>query len=110
MSALGIDLGDLPQAIARRLPRYPVVPAARIGRLAVDDRHQGRGLGALLLADAIGRVVRANRQMAVFAIVVDAIDDNARRFYRHHGFVALPSAPRRLFLPTATAEAGYDSR
>ena len=89
LSALSIDLGDLPEAIARRLPKYPAVPAALIGRLAVDSRHQGRGLGALLLADAIGRVVRAKRQIVVFAIVVDAIDDNARRFYRHHGFVAL---------------------
>ena len=108
LSALSIDLGDLPAVIARRLPKYPAVPAALIGRLAVSGRHQGRGLGALLLANAIARVLRAKHELAVFAIVVDAIDGNASRFYDHHGFVALPSAPHRLFLPTATAVAGND--
>ena len=87
--------------IVRKLPRYPVVPAALLGRLAVARSHQGRGLGGVLLADALKRSARA--ELGVFAMVVDAKDEAARRFYEHHGFTVLPGASRRLFLPIDTA-------
>ena len=77
--------------------RYPVVPAALLGRLAVARSHQERGLGGALLADAIQRSARA--ELGVFAMVVDAKDDAARRFYEHFGFARLPGENRRLFLP-----------
>lgn len=88
--------------LAKRLPRYPTVPAVRIGRLAVDERFRGKGLGGALLADALRRVLQS--PPAAFALLVDAKDDQAAAFYRHHGFEPLASQPRTLFLPVATAE------
>jgi ribosomal protein S18 acetylase RimI-like enzyme len=72
------------------------MPAARIGRLAVDQRFHGRGLGAGLLGDAVVRVVEA--APASYALVVDAKNDGAVAFYRHHGFVPFANQPRTLFL------------
>jgi ribosomal protein S18 acetylase RimI-like enzyme len=96
ISASSIPLGDLPDDVRKRLPRYPSVPAARLGRLAVDHAHRGHRLGGMLLWDA---VIRARRsELAVFAVVVDAKDEAAQSFYRHHGFVGFGSAPRQLFL------------
>jgi GNAT superfamily N-acetyltransferase len=101
LSAASIPLSDLAEAQARKLPRYPVLPAALIGRLAIDRRYQGQGLGAALLFDAIARAIRADA--AVFALLVDAKDEAAARFYRHHGFAAFAASPARMFLPVATA-------
>jgi ribosomal protein S18 acetylase RimI-like enzyme len=101
LASAGIPLTELPPDIARRLPRYPVVPAARIGRLAVDGAFRGRGLGGLLLIDAAARAHRA--EQANYALLVDAKDDTAAAFYRHYGFTAFASQPRVLFLPLATA-------
>ncbi len=100
LAASSIPTPDLPAALARKLPRYPTIPAVRIGRLAVDRRFQGRGLAAALLADAGLRTLSA--APAAFALVVDAKNDHAVAFYRHHGFVPLLSQPRKLFLPLAT--------
>jgi len=93
---------DLPPEITKRLPRYPTIPAVRLGRLAVDLNFRGRGLGSALLADALRRVLLS--PPAVFALLVDAKDDQAVAFYHHHGFRPLSSQPRTLFLPVATAE------
>ena len=101
LSAASIPMTDLPEALARKLPRYPVLPAALIGRLAVDRRWQGKQLGAALLFDAIARAIRADA--AVFALIVDAKDEAAARFYRHHGFEAFSKKAARMFLPVATA-------
>jgi GNAT superfamily N-acetyltransferase len=101
LSAASIPMTDLPEAQTRKLPRYPVLPAALIGRLAVDRRYQGKQLGAALLFDAIARAIRA--EAAVFALLVDAKDEAAARFYRHHGFEAFSGRRARLFLLVATA-------
>ena len=93
---------ELPPEVTRRLPRYPTLPAVRIGRLAVDLKFRGRGLGAALLADAVRRVLLA--PPAALALLVDAKDDRAVAFYLHHGFQPFASQPRTLFLPLATAE------
>ena len=106
LSSLSLSLETLPEEVAHRLPRYDAIPAALIGRLARDERARGRGVGELLLADAIQRILGAGRSVAVFAIVVDAKDDRAVGFYESYGFRAFPLQPRRLFLLTATAEAG----
>jgi ribosomal protein S18 acetylase RimI-like enzyme len=113
LSSLSLSLKTLPEEVAHRLPRYDAIPAALIGRLARDERVRGKGIGELLLADAIQRILGAGRSVAVFAIVVDAKDDRAVDFYRAFGFRVFPLQPRRLFLLTATAEAGVvraDSR
>jgi GNAT superfamily N-acetyltransferase len=103
LASASIALGDLPLALAQRLPRYPSVPAVRLGRLAVDQTCQGRGLGGILLADALARALRAD--IAAYALLVDAKDAAAAAFYQHHGFLALASQPLTLFLPLATAQA-----
>jgi len=101
IAATSIPLTDLPQEVIKRLPRYPTVPAVRIGRLAIDQGFQGRGLGAALLADAAKRTFEA--PPAAFALVVDAKNDGAAAFYQHHGFIPFAGRPRTLFLPIATA-------
>jgi ribosomal protein S18 acetylase RimI-like enzyme len=103
LSAASFEKGELPSVLARRLPHYPV-PAAVLGRLAVDREQQGRGLGEMLLLDAIRRVVRASTTIAVYAIIVDAKNERARAFYERYGFRAFASEPRRLFLPLETFE------
>ena len=105
LSSFTLSIDDLPEEIARKLPRYDAIPAALIGRLARDERARGRGVGALLLADAVRRILDAARLIAVFAIVVDAKDERAIEFYKAFGFRPFPLRPRRLFLPTATAVA-----
>ena len=101
IAASSIPLPDLPRDIAKRLPRYPTIPAVRIGRLAVDQRYRGRGLGEALLIDALRRTIDA--PIAAFAIMVDAKHDKATAFYRRHGFISFTSQPRTLFLPIDTA-------
>lgn len=105
LSSFTLELEDIPAQIASRLPRYGKIPCALIGRLARDERVQGKGMGDLLLADAILRILEASRIIAVFAIVVEAKDARASKFYQSHGFLPLPLHPHRLFLPMTTAVA-----
>jgi ribosomal protein S18 acetylase RimI-like enzyme len=100
-TATSIALSGLSAEIVKKLPRYPVVPAVLLGRLAVTRSCQSRGLGGVLLADALKRTSRA--EFGVFAMVVDAKDKAAQRFYEHHGFTLLPGEDRRLCLPITTA-------
>ena len=102
LAAGSIATPDLPVEKTKKLPRYSTLPAVRIGRLAVDLKFQGRGLGGSMLADALSRVLVS--PPAVFALLVDAKDGKAVAFYRHHGFMPLLSQPRTLFLPVATAQ------
>ena len=101
LAAASIPVTDLPEATAKRLPRYPVLPAVLIGRLAVDEQYRGRSLGAALLFDAIQRTLAADP--AAFAVIVDAKDKRAAAFYQHFGFQPFSSRPASLFLPLATA-------
>ena len=101
LSAASFEKDELPAGLAKRLPHYPV-PAAVLGRLAIASTYQGRGLGEVLLLDAIRRVVRASATIAVYAVIVDAKNDRARAFYERYGFRSFVSLPRRLFLPLQT--------
>lgn len=101
LASASLLLADLPASIGKKLPRYPTVPAVRMGRLAVDQAFKGQGLGGALLADALDRAARS--EIAAYALMVDAKDEAAAAFYRHHGFIALPDSPLTLFLPLATA-------
>lgn len=96
LTADGVLLSDLPAGLAKRLPRYPSVPVARVGRLAVDQAFHGQGLGGALLADAAVRAMRS--EVVVFAMVVDAKDDAAVVFYRHHGFDGFGGKDRQLIV------------
>jgi len=97
LAATSIAMAELPEALAKRLPRYPVVPATLMGRLAVDARHQRRGHGEFMLLDAFTRALR--NEIASFAFVVDAKDDGAARFYSRYGFKSLVEGGRRMFIP-----------
>jgi GNAT superfamily N-acetyltransferase len=97
LSAASIVPSDLPPEIAKRLPRH-AVPAALIGRLAVDRGVARRGLGGILLADAMGKAMAAAATVAMSAIVVDPIDDEARSFYAAFGFRSLQGPQQRMFL------------
>ena len=99
LSSMAVKLAELPAETTRRLPRYPLVPATLLGRLAVDQRFQGRGYGRFLLADALFRAVRS--EIASFAVIVDAKDDAARRFYERESFLSFPDQPMKLFRPMA---------
>jgi len=102
LASASVLLTDLAENLAKKLPRYPNVPAVRMGRLAVDQDFRGKGLGAALLADALRRAVTA--EIAAYALMVDAKDDAAVEFYAHHGFIATANNPRFLYLPLATVK------
>jgi GNAT superfamily N-acetyltransferase len=102
LSATSIVLNELPEHFARKLPRYPLVPAILLARLARDVRFSG--LGRQLLYDALMRAWRSSTEVAAAAIVVDAKNDVATQFYIRHGFEPFPTAVGRLFLPMRTVE------
>jgi ribosomal protein S18 acetylase RimI-like enzyme len=104
LAATSIPANDLPIEILKRLPRYPVLPAALIGRLAIDRSFHRKGLGSVLLADAALRVLGSDTK--AFALIVEAKDENAVAFYRHLGFCPFASRPNSLFLPLGTAKKG----
>ncbi|MGH7103011.1 MAG: GNAT family N-acetyltransferase [Acetobacteraceae bacterium] len=99
LSSTSVQLAELPAQTVRKLPRYPLIPATLLGRLAVDRRQQGKGYGRFLMADALHRAAR--REIASFAVIVDAKDENARRFYERESFLPLPDQPMKLFRPMA---------
>ena len=102
LSSTALQLGELPDKAIKKLPRYPLVPATLLGRLAVDRRHQGKGYGRFLLADALHRAVRS--EVASFAVIVAAKDDGARAFYERESFLPFPDQPLKLFRPMADIE------
>ncbi len=97
LSACHVHLADLPESRRRKLPRYPTVPAVRLGRLAVDSGFQQRGLGSVLLANAVARSLES--EIAAHLMIVDAIDERAVGFYRRHGFERDPDDSLRCFAP-----------
>jgi len=102
LSATSVDLRALPAQITKRMPRYPTVPTTLLGRLARDLRYRGRGIGQLLLTNALRRSYDTSQQVASVGVVVDAIDDGARAFYEDYGFNRFPDQEHRLILPMRT--------
>lgn len=97
-------------ATGKGLSRHFPIPVAILARLAIDSRHQGTGLGAALLDDALVRVCRASEQVAIRAVVVHAVDESAATFYARFGFQALSTTPRTLMVTLAALRsAGYGS-
>lgn len=101
LSATNIQREKFPTEQAKKLPRYPI-PAVLLGRLAVSNQLQGKGLGAFLLVDALKRVARASATIGVYAVLVDASSEKAAQYYQDFGFIALNDQPRTLFLPMET--------
>lgn len=104
LSAYGIGVGELPEAVAKKLPRYPLLPATLLGRLAIGSSHRGQHLGRFLLMDALNRSLKNASEIASVAIVVEALDEAARAFYLHHEFRPLRDQPDKLFVAMATIE------
>jgi GNAT superfamily N-acetyltransferase len=104
LSNSSLLLSELPEALRSRLPRYPKIPVTLLGRLAVDRRYQGQGIGRWLLVDALHRSARQAAQIASLAVVVDAIDETAVAFYQKYHFLPLPETPRTLFLEMVTIQ------
>ena len=107
LSMAGVAVGLLPEPLQRKMPRYPSVPAVRLGRLAVAVTVKGRGLGKWLLLDAMARSLAS--EVAWAAFVVDAKDETARSFYLQYGFLALADDPLHMFLPRATVQAAFSA-
>lgn len=99
---------DAPAKLVRGLPAYPV-GMVLLARLAVDEREQGKGLGALILADALRKAVAAGEAAAARLIVVDAVDERVARFYERHGFVPTPQQPLRLYRRMKDVRASLDA-
>jgi predicted GNAT family N-acyltransferase len=106
LSQYAVDAGDLPPEVLDKLKmrRYSPLPATLIGRLARATTHKGQGLGEILLMSALQRALMLSKEIASMAVVVDAKDDQAIKFYSEYGFIQLPEHPNRLFLPMATIE------
>jgi GNAT superfamily N-acetyltransferase len=100
LAATAIQLADLPNKITKKLPKYPLIPATLLGRLAIDLRYQGQGLGTFLLFDALHRC-QVN-EIASMAVIVDAKDEKTKAFYEYHQFIPFPQQPLRLYLPMTT--------
>jgi ribosomal protein S18 acetylase RimI-like enzyme len=104
LSQFSVDFVHLPESLAKRLPRYPIVPATLLGRLAISASLRGQRLGETLLFDALHRSLQQSRHIASTGVIVDAKDDSAAAFYRRYGFTQIIDAGQRLFLPMKTIE------
>lgn len=97
LSAAQVDASNLDAHAQKQLPRYPV-PCFRLGRLAAHAAHQGRGLGRLLVGCAVERCLEARKQVAAYALLVDAKGEQAKAFYQHYGFIPCHHHPMTLYL------------
>ncbi|MGZ4537370.1 MAG: GNAT family N-acetyltransferase [Nocardioidaceae bacterium] len=107
LAASAVALAQAPGPVRRNMP--DPIPVVLLGRLAVDRRHQGAGLGASLLQDAVRRVVGVGHMIGVRALLVHAIDEPAAAFYRHFGFVESTLDEQTLFLPMETVRASVET-
>ena len=107
LSQFAVELEVVPEELAKKLPRYPMVSTTLLGRLAVSQEYRGQGLGESLLMDALRRSLQMSRQIASAAVIVDAINESAASFYRRYGFLELPEVGRRLFLPMGTIRQNF---
>ena len=110
LSAYGVYLRELPEAIAKKFPKYPLLPATLLGRLAIGSEYRGQKLGRLLLMDALRRSWKNTAEVASIGMVAEAIDESAQSFYRRHEFQPLLDHPNKLFLSMRTIEQAFRER
>lgn len=104
LSSYAINIAVLDQSFAKRLPRYPLLPATLLGRLAVDNGQKGKRLGELLLIDALQKALTTSTQVASVAVIAEAIDEKACQFYIKYGFQPFRQDPKKLYLPMKSVE------
>lgn len=102
LSSYSILIEELQDDFARRLPRYPQLPATLLGRLAVDQKIQRTGLGEFMLLDALDKALTCSNDIASLAVVVQPLDDDAFSFYKKYGFQNFKQDPTTLYLPMKT--------
>jgi GNAT superfamily N-acetyltransferase len=104
LSTYTVDISALDRAFAKRLPRYPQLPATLLGHLAVDRKQTGKGYGELMLIDALHRALDASRQVASLAVIAEAKDEVALNFYLKYGFQQFSGEPMKLYFPMKSVE------
>ena len=107
LSNTSVLLTDLPRSLAKKLPRYPALPATLLGRLAVNVADRGQRLGERLLVDALARSADVSTKVGSVAVIVDALDDRAAKFYQRYGFQPFADSPLRLFFPMKDVKASF---
>ena len=102
LSSNSIPLNSFPQQIQKKLPKsYLSIPTTLLGRLAIDKKHQGKGIGKILLIDALKRSYELSQEIGSFAVVVDPIDKEAETFYEKYDFLKLPDS-EKMFIAIKT--------
>lgn len=102
LSNNSIPLSGFPEHIQKKLPRsYISIPTTLLGRLAIDTKNQGKGIGKILLIDALKRSYEISQEIGSFAVVVDLIDEEAEKFYEKYDFIKLPDS-RKMFISMKT--------
>lgn len=104
LSSYTVDVAALEGSFAKRLPRYPALPATLLGRLAVDNNQKGKRFGELLLIDALKKSLDATMQVASLAVIAEALDEKALSFYIKYGFKQFNQEPMKLYLPMKSVE------
>ena len=104
LSSYTVNIAALDESFAKRLPRYPALPATLLGRLAVDNDQKGKRFGELLLIDALKRSLEAAMQVASLAVIAEALDERALSFYIKYGFKQFSQEPMKLYLPMKSVE------
>jgi predicted GNAT family N-acyltransferase len=104
LSNNSIPIRSFSEQIQKKLPKsYTSIPTTLLGRLAIDIRYQGRGIGKVLLIDALKRSCEISQEIGSFAVVVDPIDEEAEKFYTKYDFIKLPDS-RKMFIATKTLQ------
>lgn len=104
LSNNSIPLNSFPEHIQKKLPKtYNSIPTTLLGRLAIDKKYQGKGIGKILLIDALKRSYETSQNIGSFAIVVDPIDEEAENFYKKYDFITLPDS-KKMFIATKTLQ------
>ena len=109
LSSYIVEIEVLDLNLAKKLPRYPLLPATLLGRLAVDKNYQGKKFGELILIDALKKSLDATLQIASLAVVAEAIDENAVTFYKKYGFQQFKNNPMILYISMKSIQNLFDS-
>ena len=104
LSSYTVEIAELNEEFTIAVPRYPLLPAILLGRLAVDSRYQGQGFGELMLIDALNQSLKTTSVVASLAVVVEALDAEVVKFYQRFGFQQFKQHPMKLYLPMKAIE------